>query len=50
LAYIANIHDNPDLFLKLSYIAQSIGGVGSGLNSVCSMALLIAHSPKKDRD
>lgn len=34
----------------MSFIAQSIGGVGSGINSVCSMALVIAHSSKKERD
>jgi len=49
LAYITTIND-PVRFLRISFIVQAIGGIGSGANSVASMALLIAVSKKEERD
>lgn len=49
LAYITTI-DDPAKFLRISFIVQAIGGVGSGANSVASMALMIAVSKKEERD
>lgn len=46
LAYISTIQDDPDRFLRISFVAQAIGGIGSGLNSVSSMALNISYSTK----
>jgi MFS family permease len=36
--------------LRISFIVQAIGGVGSGANSVASMALMIAVSKREERD
>ena len=49
LAYLATIED-ANTFLLVSFIGQAIGGVGSGINSVSAMALVVANSPKKDRE
>jgi len=49
LALITYIED-PDRFLRISFIVQAIGGIGSGANSVASMALMIAVSKKEERD
>ena len=49
LAYATTLED-PETFLALSFIAQAIGGVGSGINSVASMALVVKNSAKEDRE
>ena len=49
LAYATTLED-ADIFLYISFVAQAIGGVGSGINSVASMALVVKNSAKEDRE
>ena len=41
---------NGDWFLILSFVWQIIGGLGSGNNSVASMAMVIADAEKHERE
>jgi MFS family permease len=49
LAYLDSVQD-PDTFLLISFIVQIIGGLGSGTNSVSSLALVVENSTKEDRE
>lgn len=41
---------NGDTFLYLSFLFQIIGGLGSGNNSVASMAMVIADAEPHERE
>lgn len=43
------MHD-PDWFLFFSFVCQMIGGLGSGMNSVASLALIVSHSKESERE
>lgn len=36
LAFVDNLH----VFVVLSFVAQTLGGIGAGLNSTCAMAII----------
>lgn len=37
--------DNLNIFLALSFLAQTLGGIGAGLNSTCAMAIITSFFP-----
>jgi len=37
--------DNLYMFIGLSFVAQTIGGVGAGLNSTCAIAIISSFFP-----
>jgi MFS family permease len=42
--------DNLYLFIFFSYIAQTLGGIGAGLNSTCAMAIITSCFPDDRED
>ena len=45
-----SFEEDGNLFLLLSIVFQLIGGLGSGNNSVASMAMVIADAEKNERE
>jgi MFS family permease len=39
--------DNTELFVALSFLAQTFGGIGAGLNSTCAMAIITSFFPEE---
>lgn len=48
LAILNQVEDTRK-FVVFSFLTQALAGLGSGLNSVASLALIVAISKKKDR-
>ena len=42
--------NNPYAFLFWSFVAQLIGGFGSGINAVASMAMVVSNSKASERE
>jgi len=49
LYYISAIED-PKWFVFWSFVAQLVGGLGSGTNSVASMAMVVSGSKESERE
>ena len=49
LSYLAYAEDT-NTFLIISFIAQAIGGIGSGVNSTACMALVVSTSKRDERE
>lgn len=49
LYYLSGFSD-PTAFLISSFIAQMIGGLGSGINAVASMAMVVSSSKPSERE
>ena len=50
LLYGVSFLDNANEFLILSFTAQMIGGLGSGINAVAAMALTVSTSKQSERE
>lgn len=48
--YKLNDFKNPTMFLIWSFGAQMIGGLGSGINAVASMAMVVSASKPSERE
>jgi MFS family permease len=49
LYYTLGLHDS-GWFLFFSFVFQMIGGLGSGMNSVATLALIVQHSKDSERE
>ena len=50
MLYYASFVEGPRTFLTLSFLAQMIGGAGSGVNAVAAMALTVSSSKQSERE
>ena len=48
--YMLTDFKSPSLFLACSFTAQMIGGFGSGINAVASMAMVVSSSKASERE
>ena len=48
--YAISYEEDGNIFLLLSIVFQLVGGLGSGNNSVASMAMVIADAEKNERE
>merc|ERR1719362_2743566 len=48
--YMLTDFKSPSLFLACSFTAQMIGGFGSGINAVASMAMVVSSSKPSERE
>ena len=48
--YILSDFTNPTAFVVASFVAQLVGGLGSGVNAVASMAMVVSNSKPSERE
>ena len=48
--YLLSDFNDTQTFLIASFIAQMIGGLGSGINAVASMAMVVSSSKPSERE